>query len=311
MLKKPLVIFLIGPTASGKSEVAVELACLINAEIISADSMQVYRGMDILNAKPSAALRSRAVHHLIDCLELDEEYSAALFREKALKLIPEIHSRNHIPLIAGGTGLYVRVLTKGLFEDKGKDKQLRVKLQKLAEEKGNDYLYERLQKVDPEAAKKIHPNNLRRVIRSLEAYELNKKPISQLKTQISGLDASYRVMMFGLERERGELYQRIEGRVDAMLRQGALEEARRLKVMKLSKTACQVLGIKQLFAYIDGDCSFAEAVEILKRDTRRFAKRQLTWFRQDKDIVWIRTRKEDQPKEIACQICVHLSAKNK
>ncbi len=301
-MKKPLVIFLVGPTASGKSEAAVKLAELINAEIISADSMQVYLGMDIISAKPSQKELKIIPHHLIDIISPSQEYSAAIFRGRALKIIEQVIKRKKVPLITGGTGLYVQALTQGLFEDKGKDEALRKKLFAQAEEKGSAYLYERLKELDPQAAEKIHPNNTRRVIRALEAYEVNKTMLSQLKAKREGLDRFYQVNMFGIERDREKLYRRIEARVDSMFEQGLVKEVEELSREKLSQTAEQALGIKQIMPYLKGTCSLEEAKEMLKRDTRRFAKRQLTWFRKEKGIVWIKADDNTSSEELARRI---------
>ncbi|MDD5746669.1 MAG: tRNA (adenosine(37)-N6)-dimethylallyltransferase MiaA [Candidatus Omnitrophica bacterium] len=301
-MKKPLVLLLVGPTASGKSAVAVELARCCNAEIISADSMQVYRGLDILSAKPDRSQRGQVPHHCIDILDPSEHYSAARFREQALACIRDIRDRGKIPLVAGGTGLYVRALIQGLFEDTGPDVELRRELQQAAEEKGSTWLYAQLQEKDPAAAEKIHPHNLRRVIRALEAGSQNRESFSNLKTRTERLDQWYDVRIFGIRWERGVLYRRIEQRVDAMFAEGAVEEVRALLSSPLSKTCRQALGIKQIAAYVTGECSLEAAKEILKRDTRRFAKRQLTWFRREKDIVWIDAGPEFSAKTIAAQI---------
>ncbi len=302
MNQKVFVIFLVGPTACGKTKAAIELAKKINGEIISADSMQVYRKMDILSAKPTMKERQEVAHHLIDILEPTEEYSAALFREKALQYIEEIISRKKIPLIVGGTGLYVKALTKGLFSNNGKDEQLRKDLAKEAKHRGNDYLYERLKQVDPKAAEKIHSNDMRRVIRALEVYEISKRTISELKTEIEGLDKKYDFKIFAIERDRKELYRRIEERVDRMFEAGCLDEVKRLLGMKLSHTARQALGIKQISEYLDRRCSLDVAKQLIKRDSRRFAKRQLTWFRQDKGIIWISAGEMNSSGEIAAKV---------
>ncbi|MCG2711598.1 MAG: tRNA (adenosine(37)-N6)-dimethylallyltransferase MiaA [Candidatus Omnitrophica bacterium] len=301
-MKKPLVLFLVGPTASGKSSVAEELARQIGAEIISADSMQVYRGMDILSAKPTLCQRKAVPHYLVDILDPTEQYSAAVFREKALKALEEITGRGKIPLVVGGTGLYIKSLTRGLFIDKGKDEQLRKALEKEAKHRGIEHLYERLKEVDPEAAGKIHPNDLRRVVRALEAYEVNSMTITELKGNMEGLDEKYDFKIFAIDRVRGELYERIELRVDKMFEAGLLEEIKNLLKVPLSHTAKQAIGINQISAYLNKECSQDEAKELIKRDTRRFAKRQLTWFRAEKDIIWIKAESIDTDEAIASKI---------
>ncbi|MBU1086075.1 MAG: tRNA (adenosine(37)-N6)-dimethylallyltransferase MiaA [Candidatus Omnitrophica bacterium] len=302
MKKKPFVMFLVGPTASGKTAAAIEIAQKINAEIISADSMQVYRGMDILSAKPTIAEQKAVVHHLIDILEPSEDYSVAIFRQKALEAIELIIKRKKIPLIVGGTGLYVKALTKGLFSDNGKDEQLRKELTQEAKHKGNEYLYQRLKQVDPKAADKIHPNDMRRVIRALEVFEISHRTISDLKTEIQGLDEQYDFKVFGIDRDRRELYQRIDQRVEQMFEAGFLEEVKKLLDKQLSNTAKQALGIKQISEYLENKCTLDFAKELIKRDSRRFAKRQLTWFRQDKDIIWTQSSDETTPLQMAEKI---------
>ena len=268
---KPQVICLVGSTASGKTELAIKLAQKINAEIISADSMQVYRGMDILSAKPTKAQRKVIPHHLIDILNPDEEYSAAMFAGLAEQRIKEILRRGNVPLIVGGTGLYVRALVHGLFEEKGKDENLRQQLQKRAEAKGIESLFQELQKVDPETCLTIDPHNARRLIRALEVFYVNHVPLSELKKQAKGIDAHYDVKMFGISRERDELYARIDKRVEQMFSQGVVEEVKKLIALPLSKTALQALGIKQIQGYLEGAYSLEEAQDLLKRDTRHFA----------------------------------------
>lgn len=301
-MAKPLILFLVGPTASGKSIVANELALHINAEIISADSMQVYKGMDILSAKPTLKEQKKIRHHLIDILEPSQEYSAAIFRNNALRCIEEIIARKKVPLFVGGTGLYVKALTKGLFSDNGKDEQLRKELAQEAKHKGNEYLYERLKAVDPKAAEKIHPNDMRRVIRALEVYEISSRTITELKTEIEGLDKKYEFKIFAIERERRKLYERIESRVDKMFDDGVEAEVKKLLEFDLSHTAIQAIGIKQISAYLNKEYSLDFAKDLIKRDTRRFAKRQLTWFRAEKDIVWVRAASVDTASSIASKI---------
>jgi len=306
---KPLVIFLVGPTASGKSQVSVELARKINAEIISCDSMQVYRGMDVLSGKLSKRQRKGIVHHLIDIQEPKKEYNVSMFQTQALKLIKKIYSRNKIALIVGGTGLYARALTRGLFADKGQDILLRKRLYKQAQQKGNDYLYKQLEKIDPKTAAGIHPHNLRRVIRAIEAYKVNKIRLSELKTKSKGLGQDYQVKIFGLRWPREQLYKRIEKRVDAMFINGIVKEVEKLSKLQLSQTAKQALGLKQVLSYLNKECILTQAKDKLKQDTRRFAKRQLTWFRQEKDVAWIDVEaKGYSPEGIASQICILLKS---
>ncbi len=305
--KKPLVLFIVGPTAGGKTAVAVELAKRLNAEIISADSMQVYRGLDILSAKPSAKERRAIKHHLIDILDPEQEYSAAMFCEKAGRLIREIIGRQKTALISGGTGMYVRSLVHGIFADKGRNEKLRQQLYTQAEEKGNEFVYKQLEAEDPQAAESIHPNNLKRVVRALEACRVNRKRFSELKQEVRPLTDDYTIRMFGLDRPRRELYSRIEQRVDEMFRQGVVAEVARIEKYKLSATIKQAIGIKPISDSISGKMTEEEAAEIIKRDTRRFAKRQLTWFRnQEKDIVWVDVSAEEPAGDVAARIMTFL-----
>ena len=300
----PKIIFIVGPTASGKSAVAMELAQKIGGEIISADSMQVYAGLDILSAKPSREDREKIPHHLIDILNPTENYNAAIFREHVLRLLPEIISRGNVPIIVGGTGLYVKSLTRGLFAQEGWDPLLRKELKKIAAKNGSLFLHNRLKEVDPQTAEKIHHNDLMRIIRALEVYEVTKETISDLKTQVEGIGDIYDLKLFGLDWERAELYQRIEQRVDLMFEAGLVAEVKKLKSLKLSQTAAQALGIKQIIPYLDNKASIEEVTEILKRDTRRFAKRQLTWFRQqEKGLIWMDcAESETSLSDITCGI---------
>jgi len=306
MKKKPLVIFLVGPTASGKSEVAVELSQMLSTEIISADSMQVYRGIDILNAKPTQKQMNVVPHHLINFFWPDQEYSAAVFCKYAKELILDICKRNKVPFIVGGTGMYIKTLTKGLFSAQGKSDRLRAKLYQQAERNGNLFLYQKLEHIDPEAAKNIHQNDLLRIVRALEAYIMNKTPISKLRLNSKGIEGEYHLLMFGIKWDRKLLYQRIEQRVDLMFSQGIVQEVMALSKVNLSKSAANALGIKQIKDYFLGQCSLEEANLLLKRDTRRFAKRQLTWFRQNKDILWIEANESDSAKIIANKILTFL-----
>lgn len=307
MLKKQ-IIFLVGPTAVGKSKAAVELAKMLNAEIISCDSMQVYRRLNILANKPSEILREAVPHHLIDTIEPDKEFSAADFKRHALCLIEEIHSRKRLPLITGGTGLYIRALIDGLFEAPEKDLKFRSRLERFAKRYGVLSLHKRLEKIDPESAKKIHPNDLRRLIRALEIFELTKKPISELQKNTQGLNPQeYKFSMFGLRMPREELYKRIDNRVEEMFNNGLVKEVRRLIKRPLSKTASMALGIKELKGYFEGRYDLEEAKRLLSRNTRRYARRQMIYCKTDARIKWIDISENDAPKKIADKIWKRLS----
>ncbi len=293
MRNKKRVIFIVGPTAVGKTSFAVNLAKRLKGEIISADSMQAYRGMDILSQKPTASEQKSIPHHLIGFLDPEKEYSAAEFAKRARKIIKHIIGKGKIPIITGGSGLYVKALLDGIFPSKGKNEALRRRLGRLADEKGMRFLYNKLRKIDPHSAGKIHPNDKKRIIRALEIYEVEKKTKTSLEKKTKGIKDEYRIEIFGLVMERKKLYDRINKRVDLMFRRGLVEEVKKLLRKRLSITSRRAIGIKQVEGYLNGDYGLAEAKEALKRDTRRLAKRQLTWFRADKRIKWLDIGKTD------------------
>lgn len=287
--KKPLVI-LTGPTAVGKTALSIKLASEIGGEIISADSMQVYRQMDIGSAKIKPEEMGGIPHHLIDILEPEEEFNVCLFEKLALEAMEQIYERGHIPVVVGGTGFYIQALLYQIdFTEEETDTAYRDKLWQLGEEKGNHYLHELLRKVDPESAEEIHENNRKRVIRALEFYENSGKPISTHNKEQRQKTSAYNSCYFVLTDDRKKLYERIESRVDQMLSKGLVDEVRTLKERgcNASMVSMQGLGYKEILEYLDGRCSLLEAVEKIKKETRHFAKRQLTWFRREKDVIWI------------------------
>ena len=287
--KKPLVI-LTGPTAVGKTALSIKLASEIGGEIISADSMQVYRQMDIGSAKIKPEEMGGIPHHLIDILEPEEEFNVCLFEKLALEAIEQIYERGHIPVVVGGTGFYIQALLYQIdFTEEETDTAYRDKLWQLGEEKGNHYLHELLRKVDPESAEEIHENNRKRVIRALEFYENCGKPISTHNKEQRQKTSAYNSCYFVLTDDRKKLYERIESRVDQMLSKGLVDEVRTLKERgcNASMVSMQGLGYKEILEYLDGRCSLLEAVEKIKKETRHFAKRQLTWFRREKDVIWL------------------------
>ena len=300
MLNKVIVI--VGPTAVGKSEFAINLARNIKGEIISADSMQAYKGMGLISQSPTASERKRAPHHLVNFLNPEEEYNAAMFAGLAEKKIKNIIRRKKAPIVVGGSGLYVKALINGIFPSKGKDEALRERLRAMAREKGPLYLYERLAKIDHASAERIHPNDLKKVIRALEIYELEKKTKENLKIRTQGIGGQYDVRIFGLTLERKKLYEKINGRVDLMFKKGIVGEVKRLLCRKLSLTSKEALGIKELKGYLDGIYGLEKAKDMLKRNTRRFAKRQLTWFRADGRIAWVDMANGDYGKSITRNI---------
>lgn len=293
------IIFIIGPTASGKSDVAVELARLVKGEIISCDSMQVYRKLAIVSNKPSAADKKKVRHHLIDCVPLAKEFDVATFNSMALKAIQQVMRGKKTPIIVGGSGMYMTILLDGIFKGKGKNDALRKKLLAQAESKGNAFLHDQLKRYDPPSSLKIHPNDTKRLLRALEVYFLEKEPISQKQKSRAGLWGKYDIKIFGLELPRQALYDKINRRVDRMIEEGALKEIEKIKKHKLSKTVLGLIGIKELLGYINGAYDLDQAAYLMKRNTRHLAKRQLTWFRKDKRVQWLEIKEGQPPKETA------------
>ncbi len=284
---KPPILFILGPTGAGKSEFAVKLAKKIGGEIISCDSMQVYKRMPIMSQQPSFGLRKAIPHHLIGTLGPSQEWSAADFIREARKATEGILKRNHVPMVVGGTGLYARALIKGLFPAPPKDESLRKKLYAEAKRKGKKRLYERLLKIDPVYASKIHQNDLRRVVRALEVYEVTGTPISEQHRKTEGIEKKYETFVFILNRPRKDLYKRINERVEEMFSDGLVAEVKRLKKLKMSRTATAALGYKEIDGYLKGEYSPEAAKELLKKNTRHYAKRQLTWFRKEKGATYL------------------------
>ena len=283
------LICLLGPTAVGKTEIAIQLAQHLNAEIISVDSRQIYRQMDIGTAKPTPEEQQAARHHLIDCVDISQPISVADYQSLADTAIADIQDRGKRVLLVGGAGLYFRAVVDGLFEGPGADPSLRKRLEAEASQHGVDALHNRLRACDPESADRIHPNNVVRVIRALEVYELTGTPMSQLQQQWHPEKQRYPFIAFGIMMPRALLYRRIEQRVDVMLANGLIAEVESLLAAGYARdsVALQSFGYRELIAYLDGNCTYMEAVSQLKRNTRRFAKRQLTWFRKDTRIEWL------------------------
>ncbi len=283
------VIVITGPTATGKTKTAVELANRINGEIISADSMQVYKYMDIGTAKPDKFEMEGIRHYLIDEVYPNEEFSVVKFKTLAVSCIENIIKKNKIPIVAGGTGLYINSLIYNIeFSDAAGNWKLREKLKLVAEKKGTGYLHKILEKIDPQAAKDIHENDIKRVIRAIEVYIHTKKPLSYHKVKSRNIPSKYGFKIFGLTMKRERLYEQINKRVDIMVKKGLVDEVKKLKSMGYDKetVAMQALGYKEILYYLRGETTFEETIELLKRNTRRFAKRQMTWFRRIKNITW-------------------------
>ncbi|MBI1926339.1 tRNA (adenosine(37)-N6)-dimethylallyltransferase MiaA [Candidatus Poribacteria bacterium] len=307
-MKSPLICIL-GPTAIGKTEIAIQLAQHLNAEIVSADSRQIYRGMDIGTAKPTLQQRQAVPHHLIDCADVDETFSVADYQRLADAAIAEIHRRGKRVMVVGGAGLYFRALIDGLFEGPGADAAIRARLRRESEEHGPAALHERLRRCDPESAGRIHPNNLVRVIRALEVYELTGVPISTLQQQWKGAEALYPFRAFGLNLPRETLYRRIERRVDQMIADGLIEEVQGLLNQGYPRccVALQSFGYKEIVDYLDGKQALDSAIALLKQNTRRFAKRQLTWFRNDQRIEWVERSEFSSMDEIVNNLLTKIT----
>lgn len=304
------VIVIVGPTASGKTRLSIELAKKINGEIISADSMQIYKHMNIGTAKPDMDEMAGIRHYLIDEIYPDEEFSVARFRELALKYIKKAIENGRHPVITGGTGLYINSLIYNInFSETDIDWELREQLKNVSEEMGNRYLYNKLLEIDPEAAKKIHENDIKRIIRAIEVFKHTNKPISQHQLLSRLEPPPYEYLIFGLRMERARLYERIEKRVDIMFERGLVNEVKKLQEMGYERniTAMQGLGYKEIFAYLRGEATFEEAKYIIKRDTRHYAKRQLTWFKRLEKIHWLDLDENTNLVELAKNIQYYIA----
>lgn len=288
-IDKPRIIVICGPTGLGKTAVAVELARTFHGEIISADSMQIYRYMTIGTAKPTPREQAGAPHHMIDIVDPDQPFDAAQYAGMARRIVADLHGKGLSPFVVGGTGLYIKALVHGLSPSTPPDLHIRQRLRQEAETVGMDVLYQRLATHDPTAAGKIHPNDHFRIIRALEVGEATGKPISDLHQAHRFVDESFTVLKIGLHMERDVLYDRIDQRVDGMLDGGLLAEVQDLLSMGYSANlkSMQSIGYRHMVAFIQGDLSWDEAVRTLKRDTRRYAKRQLTWFNKDPGLLWM------------------------
>lgn len=287
--KKPLLI-LTGPTAVGKTALSIKLAKTVGGEIISADSMQVYRGMDIGSAKVKKEEMGGIPHYLIDVMEPDEEFNVVRFQSMAKDAMERIYAKGKIPILVGGTGFYIQSVLYDIdFTEQDEDTAYREELERIAREQGSGVLHEKLRAADPASAEKIHPNNIRRTIRALEFYEKSRIPISEHNKKEAAKESPYAFCYFVLNDEREKIYERISLRVDRMLGEGLVEEVRALLGRGLTKdmVSMQGLGYKEILSWLGGEISYEEAVRILKRDTRHFAKRQLTWFRREKDVIWV------------------------
>lgn len=303
--RKPLII-LTGPTAVGKTKLSISLAKAVNGEIISADSMQVYQGMDIGTAKITPEEMQGVKHYLIDELSPDTEFNVVKFKEYAMKYVQEIYAKGKVPIIVGGTGFYIQALLYDIQFDKTEDTHsYRGELEELAAEKGATYLHEMLKEIDPKSAETIHANNVKKVIRAIEFYHQNGYPISEHNEEQRQKESPFQAAYFVLNNERSILYERIDQRVDLMMKQGLVEEVQNLydEGYDLSLVSMQGLGYKEIIRYFEGEISLEEAVYTIKRDTRHFAKRQITWFKRERDVIWINKQEFAEDEE---QILNHM-----
>ncbi len=308
---KPLFL-LIGPTAVGKSNVSIEIAKKLNGEIISADSMQIYKYMDIGTAKLKREEMDGIKHYMIDVVYPDEDFSVAVFRDKAKEYIDDILSRGKLPMVVGGTGLFVNSLTHNLdFSSTICDWEFRNRLNQLAEINGNEYVHNMLKDVDKESFERLHVNDLKRVIRALEVYKYSGKTISEYQRESKLIPIEYDTCIVGLTMDRKKLYDRINKRVDIMMEKGLLDEVKNLLNMGYSKdlVSMQGLGYKEMVSYTEGSLSMDGAIDKLKQSTRHFAKRQLTWFRREDNIYWVNVDEFNNIQDISQNIVTYIKGK--
>ncbi|CDM68393.1 tRNA dimethylallyltransferase [Clostridium bornimense] len=311
-MKQDLII-IAGPTAVGKTDISINLAREINGEIISADSMQIYRYMDIGSAKISETEMKGIKHHLIDVIDPSEEFSVSDFYEKATEAIKDISSRGKTPILAGGTGLYINSLIYNYaFAKADKDEEYRNYLVNLAEEKGNEYVHSLLKDKDKEAYNRLYPNDLKRVIRALEVYKTTGKTLSEINSEVDVYDIPYNITYFVLNMDREKLYDRINLRVDIMLEKGLLNEVINLRKMgyNSSMQSMKGIGYKEILQYLEGDITLEDAIYLIKKGSRNYAKRQLTWFRKDKRTIWINKDEFKSDNEILDFMIDSINGKN-
>lgn len=306
---KDKLVVIVGPTGIGKTSLSIELAKKLNGEIISADSMQIYKYMDIGTAKVNEEEMKGVNHHLIDFIEPDEDFTVADYRIKTKEKIKEINKRNRIPLLVGGTGLYVNSIVYDLnFTRVASDEDIRNRLEKLKDEFGNQYLFNMLKKVDPESAQKINLNDTKRIIRAIEIYEITGKPRSLHNNNFRKLNNEYDLIMIGLNMDRKKLYDRINKRVDWMIDNALIDEVKKLLSLGYSKDliSMQAIGYKEIISYLDNTVGFDRAIEMIKKGSRNYAKRQLTWFRRDKRIKWFDIDEYSSLDELTFKVMEHI-----
>ncbi len=292
------IIFIVGPTGVGKSEAGFLLARKLGGEIISCDAMQVYRQVNIACDKPSLDMRREVPHHLIDVVSVTAEFDVARFMAMAVDAIADIHARGKIPIVVGGSGMYMSVLLDGIFQLKAKDEILRQNLEQQAAQEGPAILHRRLAGLDPKAAAKIHPNDTKRIVRALEVVILVGKPISDLQKERDGLWGKHPIQLFALTRKRDEMYRRVEARIDRMFAAGLIEEIRMLSTLNISRTAQALIGTPEVMGYIKGEYDLERAKYLMKLNTRHYVKRQLTWFRRDERLQWINIEEGQTAEDI-------------
>ena len=299
--KKPKVIIIGGPTGIGKTAVAIRIAQRFGGEIVNADSMQIYRKMDIGTAKPTPKEQALVKHHLIDIINPDQPFDAVRFADMAGKIIIQLVEKQMLPLVVGGTGLYIKALTHGLFRENSSDPEVRKELHQIAETHGTEHLYRNLKQIDPDTADRLHPNDTFRIIRALEVYRVTGAPISDFHNTHRFSDRPYRTLKIGLDMDRKILYDRINSRVEAMMDEGLVAEVKQLLAIGYSAElkSMQSIGYRHMADFIEGRLEWDEALDTMKRDTRRYAKRQLTWFRKDPEMIWFHP---EQVEEIAEKI---------
>lgn len=302
-----LALVIIGPTCSGKTSLALNLAKKLNSEIISADSRQIYKYLHIGTAKPTLEELNSIKHHFIDILDPSAEFNASMFEIEALKIITELHSQNKIPIIAGGSGLYVKALIDGIFDSIDSDEDYRIELLELKNKFGNEYLFEELKKIDPVSAEKMLPQNWKRVIRALEVYKISGEPIWKLQSSHQR-EVNVNFIQYGLNWEREILYKNIETRVDKMIEDGLIDEVSNL-INKYDKSlnSLNTVGYKEIIEFLENKISKERTVELIKRNTRRYAKRQLTWFRKDEHIKWIDISSLSEIEQVSSEIIKQIT----
>lgn len=304
------VIVIVGPTGSGKTNLSLKLSNLIPSEIISADSRQIYKYLDIGTAKPSKSQLQKVTHHLVDFLDPSEKYDVSIFEKDAERVIDHIHQSIKTPIVVGGSGLYIKVLIDGIFNTDVKDEEYRVELHHKRKEYGNEFLYEELKKVDPESASKMLPQNWKRVMRALEVFHTTGEPIwKHHQKQSTQKEKNYNFIQFGLNWEREKLYQNINDRVDEMFELGFVNEVKTIlnKGYDKNLNSLNTVGYKEIIQHLHGEITLERAIDLIKRNTRHYAKRQMTWFRKDKRIHWFDVKDSNEMDRIAEKIVLTIN----